>query len=180
MLYRFTRVIVFASCLWMPGLVARAQPPDLVPAESHPAPAAEPELEAAGHLRLIGSPGMLHYVASKVHEQVVMGGAEWQRGDGWLLGGAFFRNSFGQPSTFFYLGERYLNFSSHQELFAQWSAGVLYGYKAPYADKVPLNHEGFSPGLVLSLGWQFTPQLSMQLNLVGTAGIMVQFSADIR
>ena len=31
----------------------------------------------------------------------------------------------------------------------------MYGYRGEYEDKVPLNSNGFSPGLLLSLGWAF-------------------------
>jgi hypothetical protein len=65
-------------------------------------------------------------------------------------------------------------------LYWQWSAGLLYGYKGAYKDKVPLNYKAFSPGAVVSIGWQFDPQLSAQINAVGTAGLMLQFAYDFR
>ena len=43
-----------------------------------------------------------------------------------------------------------------RQLFFQVSAGVLYGYKEPYEDKVPFNHHGISPGVVGAVGWEFT------------------------
>ena len=67
-----------------------------------------------------------------------------------------------------------------QPLFAELTGGLLYGYKDPYENKVPFNHNGFSPGIVLSLGWRFTPMLSTQLNFLGTNAVMFQISADIK
>ena len=142
------------------------------------APTDDGVAEFVDHWRLIASPYAYHYTRKPEHRPIYMLGLEWQRSDGWVWGGAYFSNSFGQPSSFAYFGRRYAHFSSYDKLFAQWSIGVLYGYKPPYENEVPLNVNGFSPGAVLSLGWQFTPQFSMQLNQVGTAGIMFQASID--
>jgi hypothetical protein len=45
---------------------------------------------------------------------------------------------------------------------------------------VPFNHNGFSPGLVLSVGWQFTPAYSAQVNVLGTSALMFQFGMGFR
>jgi hypothetical protein len=58
--------------------------------------------------------------------------------------------------------------------------GVLYGYKPPYEDKVPYNYNGFSPGATISLGWQFTRQFSVQMDALGSAGMMFQASWNFR
>ena len=94
-------------------------------------------------------------------------GLERQRSDGWVWGGIYFSNSFGQPSGYVYVGEKVIQFSRWDKLFFQWTAGVLYGYKYPYEDKVPFNYNGFSPGAMVSLGWQFTREFSMQANCAG-------------
>jgi len=106
-------------------------------------------------------------------------GVEHQRADMLVWGGTYFSNSFGQPSAYVYGGQRLENFSDYRQFFAQWTAGVIYGYKGEFKDKVPFNHGGFSPGVVLSLGWQFTPTYSAQVNLLGNSALMLQFSADL-
>lgn len=137
--------------------------------------------EPAGDIwRLMMSPATLHYHYNEDHRHVYMLGLERQRADGFILGASWFRNSFGQPSAYAYAGRRFENFTSYEPLFAQLTGGVLYGYKPPFENKVPLNHNGFSPGLVLSLGWQFTPMYSAQLNFLGNAALMLQFSVDLR
>jgi hypothetical protein len=78
------------------------------------------------------------------------------------------------------VGRTYGNLLSIEPLFAQWSVGLLYGYKDPYEDKVPFNTNGFSPGAVLSLGWRFTREFSTQLNFLGTAALQFQLSIDFR
>jgi hypothetical protein len=130
--------------------------------------------------RVVGSPYTVHFHPDPDHEPVYAIGLERQRSDKWLWGGTYFSNSFGQPSGYVYLGQRYGQLFSVDKLFFQWTAGLMYGYKEPFEDKVPLNHNGFSPGAVLSLGWQFSREFSVQANLLGTAAVMLQFSYDIR
>ena len=130
--------------------------------------------------RVVASPYTYHYSRDPDHAHVYMAGVERQRADGLVLGGSFFRNSFGQPSTYLYAGQRFDRLLGTDPLFAQVTGGLLYGYKEPYQNKVPLNYKGFSPGLVPSVGWQFTPVVSAQLNFLGNSALMVQFSADFR
>jgi hypothetical protein len=133
----------------------------------------------ASHWRLIASPYTLHYHYDPDHRSVYMLGIERQRADGLVLGWAGFRNSFGQPSMYLYAGHSFRDFTSYKPLYAQLTAGLLYGYKPPFDDKVPFNHNGFSPGAVLSAGWQFTPAYSVQLNFLGDSAVMLQFSVDL-
>ena len=145
-------------------------------------PAAEGSLLGEGFWRVMGSPYTIHWGADEegLHEPVYMIGAERQRPDGWLFGGTYFSNSFGQPSVYFYVGEKVTNFSPWDKLFFQWTAGILYGYKYPYEDKVPFNVSGFSPGATVSLGWQLNREVSVQAIALGTAGLMFQFAFDLR
>ena len=128
--------------------------------------------------RLMGSPTTYHYSHSPEHTQVVMLGLERQRDDGLVVGGSLFRNSFGQPSSYLYVGQRFEHLSGIRPLFAHLTGGLLYGYKPPYDNKVPLNVGGFSPGLVGSVGWQFTPGLSGQVNVLGNSALMFQLAAE--
>ena len=150
-------------------------------ASSAGVPSATPQAAPSGDVwRVMISPYTLHYHYSEDHRSVYMLGVEKQRADGFVLGGSWFRNSFGQPSAYVYAGARFDNFTSYEPLFAQLTAGVLYGYKPPFENKVPFNHNGFSPGAVLSVGWQFTPMYSAQLNFLGNSALMFQLSADFR
>jgi hypothetical protein len=130
--------------------------------------------------RLIASPYTIHYGHDPEHEPVYMIGLERQRRDGWVWGATYFSNSFGQPSGYVYVGEKVLNFTPVDKLFLQWTAGILYGYKDPYEDKVPFNYKGFSPGVTIGLGWQFNRQWSVQAIALGTAGLMFQLAYDLR
>ncbi len=132
--------------------------------------------------RLMASPYTVHYHKdnSGEHEPVYMVGLERQFSDGWLVGGTYFSNSFGQPSAYVYVGEKVIGFSRWDKLFFQWTAGIVYGYKYPYEEKIPFNHNGFAPGATVSLGWQFTREFSMQAIALGTAGLMFQLAWDLR
>jgi hypothetical protein len=150
---------------------------------SGPAAAAseEPAQEAgAGHWRLVVSPYTLHFRPSPEHKHVWAVGGEFQRDDHYLFGASYFSNSFGQDSGYLYVGRRYPGLLDRPPLFFQWSAGLMYGYKGSYEDKVPFNAKGYSPGALVSLGWQFDRQTSAQLNLLGDAGVMLQLSHDFR
>ena len=151
-------------------------------AATPPAPAESTVLGAptGSHWRFVVSPYTLHYGPSPEHRSVYMIGLEKQRDDGFVVGGSFFRNSFGQPSAYAYGGMRYNNLTPYEPLFVQVTGGLLYGYKPPFDKKVPLNYKGFSPGAVLSVGWMYSPMYSAQLNFLGNSALMFQLSADFR
>ncbi|MDC8770153.1 ABC transporter ATP-binding protein [Roseateles albus] len=136
------------------------------------------DLAAPGHWRLAVSPYSYHFHYSEEHRYVWAIGAERQADSGWLWGGSYFSNSFGQPSGYVYIGKRYPGLFNTPQLFAQWSAGLLYGYKGQFQHKVPLNYRGYSPGALFSLGWAFNKETAAQVNLLGNSGLMLQFSYD--
>jgi hypothetical protein len=71
------------------------------------------------------------------------------------MGAALFRNSFGDPTVYLYpWGKSYPNFLGVERLTAKWSAGLIYGYVGKWEDRVPFNHNGFSPGFVPALTWK--------------------------
>jgi hypothetical protein len=139
-----------------------------------------PGLLGPGHWRALVSPFSAHFRYSEEHKYVWAIGMERQRDDNWLAGGSYFSNSFGQPSGYLYVGKRYPGLFGKPQLYGQWSAGLLYGYRGKFEDKVPLNHNGFSPGALLSLGWQFNKQASATLHMLGDAGLMVQLAWDFK
>ena len=136
------------------------------------------DLMGAGHWRALVSPFSLHFRYNPKHEYVWAVGMERQRDDQWLAGASYFSNSFGQPSAYLYVGKRHPALFGQPQLFGQWSAGMLYGYRGEFQNKVPLNFNGFSPGALVSLGWQFNLKTSATLHLLGDAGMMVQLAYD--
>jgi len=134
----------------------------------------------SAYWRVAVSPYTHHWRYSAEHRPVYALALERQRDDGWLMGVAPFRNSFGQGSLYTYLGRRFDNLFEQPQLFAQVSGGVLYGYRGSYQHKVPLNIRGFAPGALVSGGWRAESGFSTTLHLLGDAGVMVQFAFDFR
>jgi hypothetical protein len=130
--------------------------------------------------RLIFSPVTHHFNYSDEHKYVWMVGGFRERSDGGITGAVFFKNSFGQPSTYIYpFGKIYRGLFDQPKLYAKVTAGLLYGYVGQYKNKVPFNTNGFSPGIVPALGWEHKGGYQSQINLLGTSAIMLQFSIPI-
>ncbi len=130
---------------------------------------------------LMYSPYTAHFHPSPEHEYVWLVGMERERADGQLAGIALFSNSFGQPSTYIFpWGKIYRDVFERPGLFVKLTAGLLYGYRGKYEDKVPLNYEGFSPAIVPALGWEYGGRFQAQVNLLGANAVMLQFTLGLR
>jgi len=90
-----------------------------------------------------------------------------------FCGFSLFRNSFGQPSAYAFTGWHWPHLlKAHPEVYATVSAGIIYGYVGEFKDKVPLNFGGFSPVVIPTVGYRLTPQLAVEVQILGTAAIM--------
>jgi hypothetical protein len=101
----------------------------------------------------------------------------WRLSQRWLegqvfVGASFFDNSFGQPSQYYYGGLLWRPFETAQPLYFKLTAGLLYGYKDEFQNKVPFNNNGFSPGIVPSVGYCYN-RFCSELVLFGTAGALL-------
>ncbi len=123
-------------------------------------------------LELTASPYTLHFHPSDEHEYVYQIGLIKHLKDRWIVGANYFSNSFGQPSGYVYVGQRYDNLPGFERWYLQWNVGILYGYVEPYENKVPFNVNGFSPGFVPSVGYKFTDRIYGELDLLGNSGLM--------
>lgn len=87
-----------------------------------------------------------------------------------LVGGATFRNSFGQRSVYGYAGRLF----KHRKwpFYAKITAGLLYGYKGEARDAIPLNRYGVAPAVLPSIGVRLG-QLSSELVVLADAGLMI-------
>jgi hypothetical protein len=127
------------------------------------------------------SPYTYHFHEDSEHKDVLMVGLEREHSNGKLDGVVFFTNSFGQPSVYLYpWGGVYRGIGGIQALSFKWTAGLLYGYVGEYQDKVPFNHNGFSPGAIIALAYEFKPGWSAQIDLLGTAAMMFQLNLQIK
>lgn len=127
------------------------------------------------------SPWTVHFHPSPEHKHALSASYEQTLKDNHTRSVVLFTNSFGQPSVYFSpWGQRFDNLLGQPNVFAKWNAGLIYGYRGEYKDKVPFNHGGFSPGLFVALGYRFTPQMEVQVNLLGTAAIQFQYNMNMR
>lgn len=130
---------------------------------------------------LIASPYTYHFHPSDEHKDVWLVGFERERADGSIAGAAFFSSSFGQDSGYvFPWGQMYRGVLDQPQVYAQWTAGILYGYRGEYQHKVPLNYSGFSPAIVPALGWEFDSKQRVQVNLLGLNAVMFQFTQPFK
>ena len=128
----------------------------------------------------IVSPYTQHFNFDGDYDYVWLLGFERERSTGIIAGFAYFSNSFGQPCGYYYpWGKIYKDLAGVEGLYFKWSAGLAYGYVEPYENKVPLNYKGFSPGFFPMFGYQSKGGFQSQLNLLGNAGLMLQFSIPL-
>jgi hypothetical protein len=87
---------------------------------------------------------------------------------------SLFRNSFGQPSAYAFVGKAWPGLlPSQPKVYVSVTAGILYGYVGQYKDKVPMNVGGFSPAIIPAVGYQLSPRSALEVQILGTAAFMV-------
>ena len=151
----------------------------LIALASRPAQAEQSVLQNASRQpswELVAGPFAVHWSNGDEHTHVVLLGIEREEADGWIWGFSAFRNSFGQPSAYAYYGYRWDNLFDNPAWYLKLSAGVIYGYKGEYEDKVPFNHNGFGLGIIPAIGYRLTPKDALQVGALGTAGLILTYN----
>ena len=144
------------------------------------AEAPAPQSGSTGNIVMIqASPDVIHFDSDPGHtDWAWMVGVEWQRPSRWLLGFSYFNNSFGQKSQYYYAGYVWKPSDRDPRWYLKLSGGLLYGYKEPYEDKVPFNHNGYSPAIIPALGYKWD-RWNTQLILLGNAGLTISLGYDV-
>lgn len=118
-----------------------------------------------------------HYdAAHEDNQRLILG--EWNVTEQWLVGAAFFRNSFGQPSEYVYGGYRWRPFERLQPLYVKLTAGLVHGYSGEYRDKIPFNRSGVAPIILPSVGYCIN-RYCFELVVFGDAGVLLTFGVTI-
>lgn len=142
---------------------------DLCPGYDQPASAAPdaPRYEA------FVSPYTYHWSADSEHKDVYAVSLSRLLPNDRYCGFSLFRNSFGQPSAYAFVGKSWPGFwQSQPQVYASVSAGIMYGYVGKYKNKVPLNVGGFSPVIIPAIGYRLSPKSTVEIQLLGTAAVM--------
>ena len=121
------------------------------------------------------APYAYHWNYNPEHRPVFLGAIDRHVAGDRFCGLALFRNSFGQPSAYVYVGKQWNNLMGNPQLFIKVSAGLIYGYKGKYQNKIPFNDYGIAPAVIPSLGYAFTPTDSAQVFVLGTAGVLFAY-----
>jgi hypothetical protein len=127
------------------------------------------------------APSTLHYHSRPDYANTTswLVGAEYQRRDRYLAGYAYFNNSFDQRSHYAYGGRTWmLGAGDTSYWYFKLTGGVIVGYREPYENKIPFNHNGVAPGIVPGVGYQYE-RFNAQLNVLGGAGVMFTFGYDL-
>ncbi|WP_431025015.1 hypothetical protein [Halomonas sp. H5] len=92
----------------------------------------------------------------------------------WFAGAVWFRNSFDQPTWYFYGGREFSFWrpSEALELRGKLTGGLLRGYQGEFRDKIPFNRYGIAPAILPSIGVRWN-NLDTDLIVFGTAGAMI-------
>lgn len=123
-------------------------------------------------------PYVAHRIDNTGHNQWPrLVGVEYESGSHWLAGATAFRNSYYQNAAYAYAGRRWFLDSINENLYVKVSAGLVYGYKDPYEDRLPVNHNGYGLGIVPVLGYQFG-RANAQIVFLGTAAMAFTFGYD--
>ncbi|MEK9951678.1 MAG: ABC transporter ATP-binding protein [Curvibacter sp.] len=170
-MHRIIHRLILAALVWManPGHAQDFR-------EDPAAPASALNTMPKDPWTLTIAPYVHHWSKSPEHRHAFIVSLEQHQNAHRLYGMALFRNSFGQPSAYAYAAYHQHGVLGNPRLSAKISAGLIYGYKGEYADKVPLNWHGYSPGLIPSLGYKVTEQDSVHIMLLGTAGFTLGYS----
>jgi len=107
----------------------------------------------------------------------IMVNFEVNKESNWLYGLSLFNNSFGQFSQYLYFGKKWELPKIHKYFHAKLTGGLLHGYKDEFEDKVPYNNNGFSPGIVPTIGFK-KDRLALDLLFLGDAAIMLAVGYD--
>jgi hypothetical protein len=143
--------------------------PDVLAETGAPAPAQDKQWD------LTFAPHAHHWNYNPEHHPVFLGSVDRRVNGNRFCGLALFRNSFGQPSAYAYVGKRWDNLLGNPHLFAKVSAGLIYGYKDKYQNKIPFNDYGVAPAIIPSVGYSFTHDDSVQVMILGTAGLLFSY-----
>jgi hypothetical protein len=137
-----------------------------------------PEPEAGQRWIFSAAPVVYHWTDDPARKYAFVLALERRIAGNRFCGLSLFRNSFGQASAYLYAGQRWDNLWGNPDLSLKMSAGIIYGYTGEESDKVPYNWNGFSPAIIPSFVYRVTPVETLDLMILGTAGVVFGYSRN--
>ncbi len=120
----------------------------------------------------------VHFSSSDEHAgSNVFVSLEAVRSDDWLYGLALFDNSFNQFSQYLYGGKNWDFHGRFEGFHAKLTAGLIFGYKDEYEDKIPFNNNGVAPGLIPSVGYK-KGRFGADMILLGNSAMLFTVGMD--
>ena len=105
---------------------------------------------------------------------------DWRDEIRWLAGGATFKNSYDQQSTYLYGGGRYdYPLGENTDAYLKLTAGLLHGYRGEYKDKIPFNELGVAPVILPAVGMTYR-RLNVEIVPFAAAGVMMNIGVYLR
>ena len=121
------------------------------------------------------SPFTYHWNYNPEHHPVFLMAIDRHVAGGRFCGISLFRNSFGQPTGYVYVGQQWDGLMGNPKMFVKLSAGLIDGYRGKYQDKIPFNNYGVAPAVIPAVGYRHTPEDSFQIMLLGNAAILFAY-----
>ena len=142
--------------------------------------AAETGLITPGDVLMVQlSPYSIHFNEGPEHTgHPWLVGAEWQDKSRWLAGYAYFNNSFDQKCHYLYGGYTFSLGETFKNWYIKVTGGLLYGYKEPFEDKLPVNYNGLAPVIIPGVGYKYD-RFNVQVNFLGANGLMFTLGYDL-
>ena len=114
--------------------------------------------------------------SSKHNNHQELFGLERHTENSYLLGGATFKHSYGKRSYYGYAGKRF-DFDD-TPFYGKLTAGLLYGYKGKYRNKIPFNRFEIAPVIIPSLGAKYR-RVGAEVVLLGKAATMINIGFEL-
>lgn len=170
---------IWLAMVWLLYALPLAQAEELLDLNPCPQALSKPDArlrEEGEKWDITLSPFAYHWTHNPEHRPVFLMAVDRHVAGDRFCGIALFRNSFGQPAAYVYVGQQWKGILGQPNMFTKLSVGLIDGYRGKYKDQIPFNRYGIAPAFIPSLGYHINPQDSFQLMVLGNTAILLAYS----